>query len=426
MPMSKKIMVPTILVASVAISACAALPSPIVLLPALVEEGEEFVSELAARVTTDEQERQVESQPRIDERVVSAELDGGLADLYEQVNPSIVNIQVRQQASVTAPKMPDSPFPFPFQFPNFPQEGFLYGQGSGFIFDDQGHIVTNQHVVAGAEEVMVTFSDGTSAQADLVGTDPASDLAVIQVSQPPESGLPLVLASSDELRVGEPVVAIGNPFGLQGSMTAGIVSALGRTLPSQAQAENGAVFNIPGVIQTDAAINPGNSGGPLLNLSGQVVGVNTAIESQVGQFAGVGFAIPSDSVARIVPVLIKQGEYAHPWLGIAGTDLTSLHREAMDLDPAQRGLLLISVAEDSPAQRAHLRGSDTETELDGRSLLIGGDVIVSIDDQPVLDFEDLSAYISQETEPGQQVTLGILRDGKAMEIDVVLGRRPSE
>jgi S1-C subfamily serine protease len=207
-------------------------------------------------------------------------------------------------------------------------------------------------------------------------------------------------------------------------MTVGIVSALGRTLPSQARAVGGGTFSIPDIIQTDAAINPGNSGGPLLNLAGEVVGVNTAIESNARQFSGVGFAVPSQIISKIVPALIEQGSFDHPWIGIVGTDLSPQVREAMGLDPQQRGILIIGVTEDSPASRAGLQGSVEEVEIDGSPFLIGGDIIIGIDDQEVNVFEDLLSFLAREGEVGDEAMLTILRDGEVMELPITFEARP--
>jgi len=251
--------------------------------------------------------------------------------------------------------------------------------------------------------------------AQIVGTDPGSDLAVISVEDLPVGLLPLSLGDSDALRVGEQVVAIGNPFGLQGTMTTGIVSALGRTLPSQGQFASGGQFSIPSIIQTDTAINPGNSGGPLLNLAGEVVGINTAIESPVRQFSGVGFAVPSDAVARIVPALIERGEFPHPWLGISGADLNSQIRQELGLAQDQWGILVVSVLEGGPASEAGLKGQD-----------IGeGDLITRVDGFEIRDFEDLLTYITGETSVGQTITLSVLRDSQQIEVPVELSERPT-
>ena len=293
--------------------------------------------------------------------------------------------------------------------------GLQFGQGSGFVFDTLGHIVTNFHVVDGADQVNVIFADGRNSLAEVVGTDPGSDLAVILVVDMPEGLLPLSLGNSRSLRVGQQVVAIGNPFGLQGTMTTGIVSALGRTLPSQARIAGGGQFSIPSVIQTDTAINPGNSGGPLLNLAGEVVGINTAIESSDRQFSGVGFAVPSDSVARIVPILIERGEFPHPWLGISGTDLNSQIRQDLGLPSEQVGILVVSILEGGPAS-----GTGLLSYEDGQ-----GDLITSVDGFVIRDFEDLLTFISGKTSVGQTITLSILRNAEQIEIPVELGERPS-
>ncbi len=330
--------------------------------------------------------------------IVTSDLGNRLVELYEVTNPAVVNIQVRQIVGNSNQ-----------------QDQLQFGQGSGFIFDTLGHIVTNFHVVNGADQVNVIFADGRSSLAEVVGADPGSDLAVILVEDMPEGLLPLSLGNSGALRVGEQVIAIGNPFGLQGTMTTGIVSALGRTLPSQTQFAGGRPFSIPSVIQTDTAINPGNSGGPLLNLAGEVVGINTAIESSDRQFSGVGFAVPSDSVARIVPILIERGVFSHPWLGISGTDLNSQIRDELGLAQEQAGILVVNVLEGGPASEAGLRSYEAGL----------GDLITSVDGFVIRDFEDLLTYISRETSVGQTITLSVLRDTQQMEITVELGERPS-
>ncbi|GMR10328.1 MAG: trypsin-like peptidase domain-containing protein [Anaerolineae bacterium] len=348
-----------------------------------------------------DQTLQIEPQTEVriaDQIVVTSDLGTRLVALYEAANPAVVNIQVQQRVENS-----------------FQQDQLQFGQGSGFLFDELGHIVTNFHVVSGAESLNVIFADGSSSVAKIVGTDPGSDLAVIAVEDLPKGILPLNLGDSDALRVGEQVVAIGNPFGLQGTMTTGIVSALGRTLPSQAQIAGGGQFSIPSVIQTDTAINPGNSGGPLLNLAGEVIGINTAIESPVRQFSGVGFAVPSDAVSRIVPTLIARGNFPHPWLGIAGTDLNSQIRQELGLPQDQLGILIVSVPEGGPASEAGLRGQDSGE----------GDLITSVDGVEIRDFEDLLTYITDETSVGQTITLSVLRDSQQIEVSVELSERPT-
>ncbi len=361
-------------------------------------------------------------------------------NIYEQVNPSVVNVRVIGSAPVFS--LPDLPEGHPPADPNNPddtpdeperrlEEVPSGGEGSGFIYDTQGYIITNNHVVADAEKITVIFSDGTEAEATVVGTDPASDLAVIKVEGVDASLLrPVTLGDSDSLRVGEIVATIGNPFGLDGSMSTGIIAGVGRLLPSGATAPGGGRFNIPDIIQTDSVINPGNSGGPLLNLKGEVIGVNTAIATNgfgfQPSFGGVGYVVPANIVKEVVPELIENGKIAHPWLGIAGGTLLSAYAEAMNLNPDQRGVLVAEVLEDSPADKAGLVGSNQEVTIDGFPAQIGGDVIIQIDDQPILEFDDLLAYIVRQTKPGQEVTLTILRDGEEMQVQVTMEARPEQ
>ncbi|RME80772.1 MAG: PDZ domain-containing protein, partial [Caldilineae bacterium] len=340
-----------------------------------------------------------------------------LADLYDRVIPSVVNIQV----TLSSPAVDLTP-QFPFGFPNIPQVP-QRAEGSGFIYDDQGHVVTNNHVVEGASEVIVTFYNGLWSEAEIVATDPQSDLAVLQVQAPEGMTLtPLPLAEPDTLRPGYGVIAIGNPFGLESTMTTGIVSALGRSFPvGEGQ---GGRYTLPDVIQTDAAINPGNSGGPLLNLKGEVVGVNFAIESPVRGSSGVGFAIPVSIVRRVVPALIAEGHYAYPYLGISGQSITPELARALDLPENVLGAYVAEVPAGGPAAKAGVRGGDKVIRQGNVELRAGGDIIVGIDDEPVRSFDDLVSYLVRKTEPGQKVRLTILRDGKTVELDVTLGERP--
>ena len=294
------------------------------------------------------------------------------------------------------------------------------GQGSGFVYDSEGRIITNNHVVEGALEdgITVTFIDGTIVPATLVGTDPYVDLAVIDVDAPSFLIQPVGMGDSSELLVGERVIALGNPFGLADTMTAGIVSALGR----QMDAPGG--YTIVDVIQTDAAINPGNSGGPLLNMEGEVVGMNTAIISETRQFSGIGFAIPADTIKREVPHLIEDGEYIHPYLGIRGWALIPEAREAMGLDESTRGALIAEVVNGGPADEAGLRGGTSEIDVGGVNVKIGGDVIIGVDGHTVRDFIDLVVYLERFLRPGKTITLTIIRDKEVMELDLVLGVRP--
>jgi serine protease Do len=348
-------------------------------------------------------------------------LEGTLEQIYEQVNPSVVNIRVVQK--VSAEDMGNLQMPF-FSLPEgqdqLPDQ-YQSGLGSGFVWDSQGHIVTNNHVIEDADKIVVTFSDGTSLPAELVGTDPDSDLAVIKVDLP--AGIePLALADSDTVKVGQLAIAIGNPFGLSGTMTMGIVSALDRSLPANMGV--GPSYSIPDLIQTDAPINPGNSGGVLVDDQGLVVGVTFAIESSVGQSAGIGFAIPSAIVQKVVPTLISDGSFEHAWLGISGTSLVPELSDAMGLDETQRGVLVIDVMPSSPAEKAGLRNSSDQVEIEGQQLPVGGDVIVAIDGQKVQDMDDLIAYLVGQTEVGQQVELTLLRDGKQETVSVTLMARP--
>ena len=318
----------------------------------------------------------------------------GLTPIYNQLRGSAVLINVRTASGVSS--------------------------GSGFVYDYEGRIITNNHVVENAIEggITVTFVDGTIVPAEVVGTDPYSDVAVIDVELSATLLKPVKMGDSSSLQVGEWVIAVGNPFGLADTMTAGIVSALGR----QMQAPNN--YRIVDVIQTDAAINPGNSGGPLLNLDGEVIGMNTAIISEVAQFSGVGFAVPSDTIAREAPLLISTGRFEHPWLGIEGFDLFPEIKEAMDLDEAVRGFLIVSVTTGGPADDAGLRGGDRQVTIDGGSVTVGGDVILGADDVEMKDFNDLMVYIERNLRPGDPLNLRVLRDGVEMDFELILGTRP--
>jgi len=319
-----------------------------------------------------------------------------LTSLYDQLNPGVVFIGVIAERQG--------------------QRG--QGSGSGFILDEEGHIVTNNHVVAGATQVTVAFYDGIEAPAEVVGTDDDSDLAVIRIDSLPEGVYPLPLGDSDQVVPGEWVVAIGSPFGLGSSMTAGIVSAVGRTIPSGVTP-----FSIPEAIQTDAAVNPGNSGGPLLNLEGEIIGVNAQIAGgSGGANAGVGFAIPVNIVRRVAPALIARGVYVWPWLGIQGGSVNLLVMEANDLE-TQQGAYIGAVAPDGPADEAGLRGSSGTVEIDGIPIAVGGDVVIEADGRPVADFSELLVEIAMRT-PGDDIELTVIRDGERQRVTVTLGRRP--
>lgn len=324
-----------------------------------------------------------ESQP-----LAVAGLQDALSSVYEQANPSVVHIIVPP-----------------------------IGTGSGFVYSADGHIVTNNHVVDGGDTFEVVFSDGERREARLIGADVDSDLAVIQVDSLPDGVQPLPLADAETLDVGQIVVAIGNPFREEGSMSMGIISALGRSLPSQRMLQTGSTYSLPEVVQTDAPINPGNSGGPLLNLQSEVIGINSTIASTTGTNSGVGFAIPVQAVAQIVPSLIENGSYDYSYIGAGFDDEISLaEQETFGLSQL-RGTYVLNVTQGSPADEAGLVAANPNT---GR----GGDLVTAIDGQPVKDFSDLNAYLVFNTEPGQTIELTVLRDGEEMTLPLTLASRP--
>jgi S1-C subfamily serine protease len=338
----------------------------------------------------------VESPSATPQPGVSLFAKQGFNALYEQVNGGAVNIQVVVNRSGQT----------------------AIGAGSGFILDDQGHIITNNHVVSGADYVTVLFYDGTQAAAEVLGTDVDSDLAVIQVNQLASGAHPLPLGDSDQVEIGEWVIAIGNPFGQQSSMSLGIVSAVGRTIPTGVTA-----FRIPQAIQTDAAINPGNSGGPLINLKGEVIGVNAQIASDTAANTGVGFAIPSNIVRRVAPVLIVQGTYEWPWLGVTGQSVGLEVAKANNL-ANQRGAYIDFVEPNGPADRAGLHGSTGSVQVDGIDTPVGGDVVVQADGKPITSFNDLLVEVAFRR-PGDRITLTILRNGVGQQVTAQLEARPS-
>jgi len=329
--------------------------------------------------------------------ITSAE-ETQLIDLYARINNSVVSILVQ-----------------------IGDQGF--SQGSGFVFDAEGHVVTNQHVVEGATAIEVDFPSGLKLRGEVIGTDPDADLAVIALQGVTEPLTPLPLADSDQIRVGQRVVAIGNPFGLAGTMTVGIISGLGRTLSSNRVTEDGTSYTAPDIIQTDAAINPGNSGGPLINLAGEVIGINKALESQTGTNSGVGFAIASNTVRQVVPYLIAEGRFVYPYLGISssGDDLTLYVQELLGLSQAT-GAYVSAVVPGGPAEQGGLRGDSATAE--DTSFAGDGDLIVAVDGQQVRQFSDLMSYLINHTRPGQAVTVSVLRDGAPLDLTVTLGERP--
>jgi S1-C subfamily serine protease len=338
-----------------------------------------------------------------------------LTNIYERVSPSVVNLDVRV----------DTPHP---------GVGDRIS-GSGFIYDTDGHIITNAHVVNGAQDIQVTFSDGYVTSAQVVGTDSYSDLAVVRVDPSIERVRarmrPVIIGNSDLVRVGERAIAIGNPFGLNSSMTVGIVSGLGRQLPSAELIDNAlGGFRNPSIIQVDTDINPGNSGGPLLNSRGEVIGVNTAIRSDTGRFQGVGFAVPARTVQRVVPDLIASGRVEYAWIGISspsaddGFGVAGLV-EALDL-PVESGVLIASVTPGSPAAAAGLRGGSSEIFVRGERICAGGDIIVAVNGTYVRTMDELVAYLVVNTRPGQTVNVLIVRGGETFDVPVVLAARPAD
>jgi S1-C subfamily serine protease len=302
------------------------------------------------------------------------------------------------------------------------------GGGSGFIYDSSGHIITNNHVVTAGQlsignvNLEVTFYDGSVYPAKVIGSDPLTDIAVVQVdtSVPSDKIIPLSLGNSSELKTGEDTVVIGNPFGLKGTITNGIISSLGRTEPTTSL---GLQFDIPDIIQTNAAINPGNSGGPMLNMRGEVTGI--AVSTLVNS-TGIGFVIPSSTINKVVPSLISNGSFRHPWLGIEGEDMTSAIANIMKLQEA-KGVLVTSVIEGSSAAKAGIRGGNQAIDIptEGRSVLMGGDVILKINNQDIQNFDDILVYIQRHTAVGDNVTLNILRNGQNLDVPVVLGAAPN-
>ncbi len=334
-------------------------------------------------------------------RNVAESSDLSLSQIFKQTENSVV--QITNKVSETDSRVIINGNPLERQSTKL---------GSGFIFDNSGRIITNNHVIAGSKTVDITLVDGNTYSADVIGTDPYSDIAVLQITDDFEENLiPLFLGDSSKIEVGDQVVAIGNPFGLSGTMTMGIVSQVGRLIPNQ---EVG--VSIPNVIQTDAAINPGNSGGPLLNLQGEVVGINTAIQSNTGEFSGVGFAVPSNTIQKIVPILIEKGKYGHPWLGISGASLTSDIIEKLKLSKNYKGVLVTTVVKDSPAEKAGLE--EATYNINGE--IKSGDVIISVDGNKVKNIAELILYLLENKNVGDTIVLEINRDGKIIELSTTL------
>jgi len=430
--MNRRIQITSILIITMLLlSSCGVLPSLPIASSMTAEESKEAPAQTAENVTSPEAVSPASNTAsELEASEILSALETAYGEIYTKVIPSVVNVSVVQTVPTQSFQLPDLPdLPFlpntPFGEKEQPQERKSSSLGSGFVWDKDGHIVTNNHVVENADTITVTFYDGSSVKAELVGTDPDSDLAVIKVDVAKEKLQPIQIADSTKVNVGDIAIAIGNPFGLEGSMTTGIVSALGRSLNlgSSSTSLNGSSYTIPDVIQTDAAINPGNSGGVLVDKNGNLIGVTTAIQSTAGSNAGVGFVVPSIIVQNVVPVLIEDGFYQHPRIGFSGTTLTSDLAQAMDLGPDQRGALVIDITPNSPAEEAGLQGSDRQVKIDDVEYRVGGDVIIQIDNQPVNDFEDIVAYLARYTDVGQTIELTVLRDGSTETLKVTLTAR---
>lgn len=376
-----------------------------------------------------------ETAPEIDADTIVAAFEQVISGVHADVIPSVVNIIVidRMEAGSMPPWL-NRPFPFAPQ-PNpddrrdetpddgaQPEEDFFFrnGQGSGFVWDTQGHIVTNHHVVEDAHRILVIFSDGTEAYAETIGADPAADLAVLKIDHDADALTPVTLGDSNAVQVGQLAIAIGNPFGQEFTTTIGIVSAVGRTIRS-----GSTPFSVPKIIQTDAPINPGNSGGPLLDRRGNVIGINSRIVTGTGSNSGVGFAIPINTAKQIVPALIDDGSFKYSWLGIRGAPLRPEAAALMGADPETQGALIIDLAPDGPAEQAGLLGSEETERTDDGSIQYGGDVIVAVDETPITGMDDLIIYLLENTMPGDTVTMSVIRNGgDTAAIRVTLAERP--
>ena len=351
-----------------------------------VVEKDEDVSEVVDKVEA------IEKKIEAIVEMVEVDVEFSLAEIFGMAEESVVQVNVLR--------------------------GNDGGIGSGFVYSNEGYIITNQHVVQDSTKVTVTFLDGESYIGDVIGKDRDLDIAVVKVNASNSTRLqPLMIGDSSKLIVGEKIVAIGNPFGLSGSMTSGIVSQIGRLLPQDTG------YSIPNVIQTDAAINPGNSGGPLFNMKGEVVGINTAIQSATGEFTGVGFAVPSNTVKKVVPVLIKDGEFKHPWMGISGTDVDPELAEMRNLE-SSKGFVVISVIEGSPAEKAGMKGVTQTREKDGREFPVDGDIIVAIDGKTVRKISDILIHLQREKTIGDEMILTVLRTGVSFDLTMILEERP--
>ncbi|MBL8096142.1 MAG: trypsin-like peptidase domain-containing protein [Anaerolineales bacterium] len=385
--MNPRLLLPTTALLAGAL-ACA-LPNP------LTQQRTPTAAPVSAPVTTTT-DTTTAPATNVTTNILTSSEEQALISLYDQVNPAVVSIQV-----------------------SYGLEG---SQGSGFLYDTEGHIVTNQHVVEGAQFIEVDFPSGLKTEGKVVGVDTDADLAVIKVEQVPEGITPLPLADSDAVQVGQRAIAIGNPFGESGSMTLGIVSGKGRSLSDNRTGQTASRFTSPDIIQTDAPINPGNSGGPLLNMSGEVIGINRAIATETGAGSGVGYAIPSNTVRQIVPYLITEGRFTYPYFGMSsGPEISLQAAEELGLSQAS-GVYVVGVVPGGPAEQGGLRG-DSATDRD-TSYQGDGDLIVAIDGQPVNIFEDLISYINYNKRPGDTVVLTVLRRTERVDLTITLGERP--
>ena len=324
-----------------------------------------------------------------------------LNTIYSTSLPSIVHIKVRQTV------------------PGFFQNQERTGEGSGFIWDTEGNIVTNYHVVASASIVDVEFADGSQYPASVIGLDPNSDLAIIKVNPNGKILSPLNLGDSTNVKVGNHTIVIGSPFGQEFSMSSGIVSAIKRTVPSQ-----NTMFSIPNVIQTDAAINPGNSGGPLMDIEGKVIGINSQIISRSGGNQGIGFAIPINSVKKIIPTLIKGEKFEYPYIGITGMDLNTNLKKALEIDSEIKGVMIVDVVKGSPADLGGLSGYTGTVSDNNNSYPSGGDILTAINTIPIKSMSDLLTLLFSDYSPGDSVTFTILRDSNSFDLDITLISRP--
>lgn len=359
-----------------------------------------------------QEEQKTQTQSTIQQTVLttgSSQItsSNSLTDIFKSTENSVV--QITSKVTTVTPNIIIN---------GNPMESQSTKLGSGFVYDKSGHIITNNHVVEGAKTVDVRFVDGNIYSAEVIGTDPYNDIAVLKITDDysAEQLTPLAFADSSQLEVGQQVIAIGNPYGLSDTMTTGIISQKGRLLPN-----SNSGYSIPNVIQTDAAINPGNSGGPLLDLQGRVIGINTAIQSGTGEFSGIGFAVPSNTITKVIPSLIETGKYSHPWLGVAGIGLTPEIAKQIGLQKNYHGVFVTTVVKDGPAQKAGLQDASYNINRE----LKGGDVIIAVDDQQIRDIDDLIIYLADHKSVGDSVVLHVNRNNDTIDLTATLQERPA-